>query len=626
MRRIIAAVFMLILTAMQVSYVYASQSGELNVEDIYWMPPTNTVKPGGIGSLVVVVKNIYSREVKNIDATLDISSLSRDEEAKSSFRGSLEPMCTASLVFENIRISEDAKASQYSLSLKLTYWVSGYIKTLKLKIPVSLAGAPEIHLYGSMIHILPNEEKNFTVTIVNTGSSAARRIIVVASSLTPLLTVTGENRYRISILSVSESISLNFSIHASSNAYGSALIRVDVAYMDEFNNIYNTSRTFTAIFSVKAPQFTLLGSSYIPSKVYPGDSEVSVLVSLVNSGEDKAEDVEVSLILPEGFRSTTPSSTRASVGVTAPGQVLQLKFYVDIDESAKPSNYSLTLNVTYKGGFQIFNIPIQVSEKKTPKIMLVSSSYIPSKVYPGDSEVSVLVSLVNSGEDKAEDVEVSLILPEGFRSTTPSSTRASVGVTAPGQVLQLKFYVDIDESAKPSNYSLTLNVTYKGGFQIFNIPIQVSEKASFKILSITPRSIHAGDTKVKIMVNLKNTGNVDADSVSLELIGGNRVTGTTVDYLGLIEAGGEKYAMFIVDVDENTPTGELNAKINVIWLQDSRMFTQSINVTFNILKPRSLIDNIREALSIAAPPYLLVAFIIAVTVLVVLIAATGRRK
>jgi hypothetical protein len=513
MRRIIAAVFMLILTAMQISYVYASQSGELNVEDIYWMPPTNTVKPGGIGSLVVVVKNIYSREVKNIDATLDISSLSRDEEAKSSFRGSLEPMCTASLVFENIRISEDAKASQYSLSLKLTYWVSGYIKTLKLKIPVSLAGAPEIHLYGSMIHILPNEEKNFTVTIVNTGSSAARRIIVVASSLTPLLTVTGENRYRISILSVSESISLNFSIHASSNAYGSALIRVDVAYMDEFNNIYNTSRTFTAIFSVKAPQFTLLGSSYIPSKVYPGDSEVSVLVSLVNSGEDKAEDVEVSLILPEGFRSTTPSSTRASVGVTAPGQVLQLKFYVDIDESAKPSNYSLTLNVTYKGGFQIFNIPIQVSEK-----------------------------------------------------------------------------------------------------------------ASFKILSITPRSIHAGDTKVKIMVNLKNTGNVDADSVSLELIGGNRVTGTTVDYLGLIEAGGEKYAMFIVDVDENTPIGELNAKINVIWLQDSRMFTQSINVTFNILKPRSLIDNIREALSIAAPPYLLVAFIIAVTVLVVLIAATGRRK
>jgi hypothetical protein len=196
----------------------------------------------------------------------------------------------------------------------------------------------------------------------------------------------------------------------------------------------------------------------------------------------------------------------------------------------------------------------------------------------------------------------------------------------PGLSTQLRFYIDIMDSTAPGSYNLILNVTYKGGFQIFNIPIQVSEKASFKILSITPRSINAGDTKVKIIVNLKNTGNVDADSVSLELIGGNRVTGTTVDYLGLIEAGGEKYAMFIVDVDENTPTGELNAKINVIWLQDSRMFTQSINVTFNILKPRSLIDNIREALSIAASPYLLVAFIIAVIVLVVLIAATGRRK
>jgi hypothetical protein len=626
MRGIIVAFFMLTLIAMQLSYIYASPSGELRIEDIYWIPPTYMVKPGGIGSLVVVVKNICSREVKNIDAALDISSLSRDEEAKSSFRGSLEPMCTASLVFENIRISEDAKASQYSLSLKLTYWVSGYIRTLRLKIPVSLAGAPEIHLYGSMIRILPGEEKNFTVTIVNTGSSAARKINVVASSLTPLLTVTGENRFRISILNVSESIDLNFSIYASSNAYGSALIRVDVAYMDELNNIYNTSRMFTAVFSVKAPQFTLLGSSYIPSRVYPGDCEVSVLVSLVNSGEDKAEDVEVSLILPEGFKSTTPSSTRASVGVTVPGQLLQLKFYVDIDESAKPSSYSFTLNVTYKGGFQIFNIPIQVSEKKTPKIMLVSSSYIPSRVYPGDCEVSVLVSLVNSGEDKAEDVEVSLILPEGFKSTTPSSTRIIPGTLMPGSSIQLRFYIDIMDSTAPGGYNSTLNVTYRGGFQIFNIPIQVSEKASFKILNVTPRNIHAGDTKVKIIVSLKNTGNVDADSVSLELIGGNRVTGTTVDYLGLIEAGGEKSAIFIVDVDESTPIGDLNAKINVIWLQDGRMFTQSINVTFNILKPRSLIENIREALSIIAPPYLLVILIIVVAILVILIAATGRRK
>ena len=364
-----------------------------------------------------------------------------------------------------------------------------------------------------MIHIPPGEEKNFTVTIVNTGSSAARRIIVVASSLTPLLTVTGENKYRISILNVSESINLNFSIYASSNAYGSALIRVDVAYMDELNNIYNTSRMFTAVFSVKAPHFTLLGSSYIPSRVYPGDSEVSVLVSLVNSGEDKAEDVEVSLILPEGFKSTTPSSTR--------------------------------------------------------------------------------------------------ILP---------------GTLMPGLPTQLRFYIDIMDSTAPGSYNSTLNVTYRGGFQIFNIPIQVSEKASFNILSVTPRNIHAGDTKVKIIVNLKNTGNVDADSVSLELIGGNRVTGTTVDYLGLIEAGGEKSAIFIVDVDENTPIGDLNAKINVIWLQDSKMFTKSINVTFNILKPRSLIDNIREALSIIAPPYLLVILIIAIIVLVILIAATGRRK
>jgi|GEM_PF-5103505 len=619
-------IFILTIIFIQFSYVYALSSGELSIEDIYWMPPTYGVKPGGLGTLVVVVKNVCSREVRNIDATLDISTLSKDDRARASFRGSLEPMCTVSLVFKDIRISEDAKASQYRLSLELTYRVDGYIKTLKLKIPVALAGAPEIHLYGSTIYILPSEERSFTVTILNRGSSTARRLTVAINSLSPLLTVTSESQYRISILDVSESIDLSFSIYASSNAYGLALLRLDIVYMDELNNIYNTSRMFTAIFSVKSPHFTLVSSSYIPSRVYPGDSEVSIFVNLLNSGEDKAEDVEVSLILPKGFKSTTPSSTKALVGVTAPGQVLQLKFYIDIDESITPSSYSLTLNVTYKSGFQTFNIPIQVSEKKTPKITLVSSSYIPSRVYPGDSEVSIFVNLLNSGEDKAEDVEVSLILPKGFKSTTPSSTKAIPGTIMPGSSIQFRFYIDVMDSTASKSYNLTLNVTYKSGFQTFNIPIQVSEKASFKILSINPQSMYAGDTKVKIIVNVKNTGNVDADSVSLELIGGNRITGTTIDYLGLIEAGGEKSAIFIVDVDESTPTGDLNVKINIAWLQDGKMFTQSINATFNILKPRSLIERIKEALNIPLLPYFLVLSIISISVLVILIAVLGRRR
>ena len=511
--RYIAATLILIITITQFSSVNTLSSLELSIEDVYWMPPTYEVKPGGLGTLVVVVKNVCSRDVRNIDATLDTSILSRDGKAEASFRGILEPMCTVSLVFKDIRILEDAKSSQYRLSLKLTYMVDEYIKTLSLKIPVALAGAPEIHLYGSTIHIPPGKEQNFTVTIVNRGSSTARRITVIINSLSPLLTVTSENQYRIGILDVSESINLSSSIYASSNAYGLALLRINVIYMDELNNIYNTSRMLTAIFSVKPPRFTLVSSSYIPSRVYPGDSGVSILVNLLNSGEDKAEDVEVNLILPEGFRSTTPSSTR--------------------------------------------------------------------------------------------------IIP---------------GTIMPGSLIQSRFYIDILDSTTPRGYNLTLNVTYKDGFQIFNIPIQVSEKALFKILSINPKDIRAGDTKVKVIANVKNIGNVNADSVSLELIGGNRITGTTIDYLGLIEAGSEKSAIFIIDVDEDTPIGDFNVKINIVWLQDSKMFTQTINATFNILKPISLIEHIKEALNTPLLPYLLVLFIISISILAILMAVLGRRR
>ena len=218
--------------------------------------------------------------------------------------------------------------------------------------------------------------------------------------------------------------------------------------------------------------------------------------------------------------------------------------------------------------------------------ILKESSYTPEKVFPGDTNIKLKVIILNSGSD-VRDVFVRLSLPTGFDPTYAGSDRASVGDIYADDDVTLYFYIDIDEQVTPGYFKLPLQVKYDNSGEWLSVPIVVSEKALFEVISIEtePKEIHIGDTGVIVRVTVKNTGQVTAESVQVELLVGSAFSGSTIDSLGIINPGETRQATFTIDVDKSASPGQYPTQLTISWTQQGtdQVLTQNLSVTITIL-------------------------------------------
>ncbi|MBS7642993.1 hypothetical protein KEJ26_00155 [Candidatus Bathyarchaeota archaeon] len=217
---------------------------------------------------------------------------------------------------------------------------------------------------------------------------------------------------------------------------------------------------------------------------------------------------------------------------------------------------------------------------------LKESSYAPEKVFPGDTNIKLKVVILNSGSN-VRDVFVRLSLPAGFNPTYAGSDRASIGDVDEDDEVTLYFYIDIDEQVKPGYFKLPLQVKYDNSGEWLSIPIVVSEKAIFEVVSIEtqPKEIHVGDTGVIVRVTLKNTSQVTAESVQVELLIGSAFSGSIIDCLGIINPGETRQATFTIDVDKSASPGQYPTQLTISWTQQGtdQVLTQNLSVTITIL-------------------------------------------
>jgi hypothetical protein len=151
--------------------------------------------------------------------------------------------------------------------------------------------------------------------------------------------------------------------------------------------------------------------------------------------------------------------------------------------------------------------------------------------------------------------------------------------------MNANFIIDIAENATFGQYSLVLGELI--GNQLIpvgQVPIYVNEKVNFDIVSVTPTTIHVGDSGDVVNVVIRNAGSVEADSVRVELEVGNFITGTLTDFLGTMLANETKTAFFTLDVDSNAQAGQFIYNLRFDWTQDNNALYNdySYSITFNI--------------------------------------------
>lgn len=357
---------------------------------------------------------------------------------------------------------------------------------------------------------------------------------------------------------------------------------------------------------------------------HPGDVNMPLTVLLANSGDDFAREVTATLIVKAPFvyayyvgdQKFTSNSVTKTAGDLPPAGTFPLLFTLDINAEATEGIHRLTLQLQYKSARELSAIQMSV-ELDVPvwrgDVRILRVATLPLKVYPGDSQVNLRVVIGNSGLGASKNLDVRLDLRSPFSPSSSGSDRLTVGILSPGMSFEANFYVEIDKAAESGEYTIEAFVSSDAGIpvKLGEIPVFVSEKAKLEIVSVSPETVNVGQAGAVIRVVLRNVGNVEAESVRLQLKAGNFFSGTLTDFLGSLSPGEEKTAFLTVDVDGKAVPGEYRIDVRLDWTQGQSALNDTLRIRINVTPQSST---------------LLIVSLVLVTVLVVAGIVVRRRR
>lgn len=336
------------------------------------------------------------------------------------------------------------------------------------------------------------------------------------------------------------------------------------------------------------------GNPTSPDTAHPGDVNLQLSVLVTNVGDDVARSVNATLQVGppliysyymNGVQYIGTSVSQA-VGDLPAGQDYTLKYPLSVDVKAKEGIYRYDLQLSYKSARELqqisnivtVDVPIWKGE-----LHIQGVQTDPTKMYPDSKAVKVRVTIVNSGQGKAKDLQLLLNLKTPFNPASSGSDQIFVGSLDPGMTTAADFVVDVAKNATFGQYSVILaHVSDDQLIPIGEVPLYVNEKVKFDILNVTPSVVHIGDSGDVIKVVIRNDGSVKADSVRVELRVGNYFTGTLTDFLGTMLANETKAAFFTVDIDSKAQRGQYAIDLRFDWTQDNNSLDDTYSVTLSV--------------------------------------------
>ena len=337
-------------------------------------------------------------------------------------------------------------------------------------------------------------------------------------------------------------------------------------------------------------------SAAAPDTAHPGDVNLQLSILITNVGDDVARNVTATLYVgpPLIYAYYVNGVTYQGTSITAvagdmqPGQSYVLTYSLSIAPKAQEGIYQYNLQLTYESARELqqvnttvpVNVPIWRGELHVQGVLTN-----PTKIYPDSKAVDVQVTIANSGQGTAKNVQLQLVLQPPFTASSSGSDQIFIGNIPPGLTMNANFIIDVAENATFGQYSLILGEMI--GNQLIpvgQVPIYVNEKVNFDIVSVTPTMIHVGDSGDVVSVVIRNAGSVEADSVRVELEVGNFITGTLTDFLGTMLSNETKTAFFTLDVDSSAVPGQYTYNLRFDWTQDNNALYNdySYSITFNI--------------------------------------------
>ncbi len=361
---------------------------------------------------------------------------------------------------------------------------------------------------------------------------------------------------------------------------GSVTATFRLRYYDEYGYGYEDAIRVSVNVTGRRPHVLLeaLNRTLSPNRVN------RVVLRVTNIGACRARNVTLTLTSQSPEIGAVLGPSTLSLGSLDPNASATAAFDVFI----QPRVYGalqLLAAVAYGGeGLQSFRdlYTVGFEVRGDWELSVAAAATVPPVVFPGDDLVQLLVTVVNTGDYMARDVEVRFVGDEWVRPVSEGAARALIPYLPVGQAVTLTFLVRVGEGAPVGNHRLLINFSGRPA----HFTLTVLERARFVVANASSLRVVRGGRGYRLVYVVENASNSTAEDVRVELFS-PFVTGTTSAYLGKLYPHERKLAVFEVDVDPAAPTGPLTLDVKVSWTQQQRGLSQYARSLLLVEEPRS---------------------------------------
>jgi hypothetical protein len=517
------------------------------------------------------------------DVKVSVSSLSPGVAVLSGSSASLGDFAPGETKAVPLLVRADRTAVGVAqLQLTLTYYDEyGDARTSAVSVGFEVARSPSPLLAVKLLNgTLPyGLNSRLVVSVVNLGDAAAVDVSVDAAPGAGVYVLEAA-RVRVRRVEAGRSVEIPFTVRAAPTE-SSATITFRLQYYDESGERYADALQVSFNVTRSDPSVTLtpLNRTLYPNRV----NRVVVLVR--NAGSAEARNVTVALTSQSPEIGAVVGPSTVNLGSLAAGASAEVAFDVFVQpkvygalQLVAAASYSAvdgrSFRDLYALGFEVHG---------DWELSVASLVTVPPVVFPGDKLVRLAVTLVNSGDYMARNVEVRFLGGEWVKPSTASGAEAFIPYLPVGQAVTLYFLADVSDGAPLGNHKLAINASGR----LLYFTLTVLEKASFRIRNVTSLEVERGGRGYKLVYEVENASNSTAEDVRIEIFS-PFAKGTTSVYLGTLSARERKLASFEVDVDSIAPVGELPIDVRVSWTQEGRSLSQYVRSALYVREPRGV--------------------------------------
>ncbi|MCD6229999.1 MAG: hypothetical protein J7K00_04295 [Candidatus Diapherotrites archaeon] len=329
-------------------------------------------------------------------------------------------------------------------------------------------------------------------------------------------------------------------------------------------------------------------TAVFPEVIEPGEKGVIITANIRhNDFKDTVENLKGIMHFSSPLKSVGLNTVE--VGDLKPNVTTTLGFGADVSAVAKRGTYKLTLELIYDylGNVGISQkFPVTVVVTGSPVLDLTDINIFPKTANPGDS-VKIEAVVRNTGTYSSKNTFVSLEpieLAFGLTSAAAmpamssqvfiiprSELKVFVGNLGVGESKTVSFMLDIDPSAVPSVYPLSLKVESEGISELELIALDVQGEPELTLATAETdidKIVAGGDFSLSIQLDNIGSDGALATEVSVENDVG--FLGRATAYVGTIDVDDSGSAIFDFSVPVDMEAGKKVLEVKVTYLDENR--------------------------------------------------------